>query len=207
MPRHQPEPDLWSQQGIYARHFPGYRPRAEQQELHRQVARTLQAGGALIAEPGTGCGKSLAYLTPAIRAAVRDNIQILVTTATINLQEQLMRKDIPNAVRALEQAGVIPQGRSRYAALKGQGNYLCRHNYEATSQRGAATDGGASLRAKIAAWPTPDGDQAGLNLGPANTAPGCPYRPNSTPTARTTTKARTATCSRPAPRRLTPTWW
>lgn len=171
MSRQNTEPDLWSPQGVYARHFPGYQPRPQQLQLHHQVEHTLQAGGALIAEAGTGCGKSLAYLTPAIRAAVRDNIQILVTTATINLQEQLMRKDIPNAVRALEQDGVIPKGSFRYAALKGQGNYLCRHNYEAARQRGTASAAADSLMAKIAAWRTNDGDRAGLALGPGEYGP------------------------------------
>lgn len=97
----------------------GFEFRAEQQELAAAVARALENERALLAEAGTGVGKSLAYLMPSIRFALTRGRKAIVSTHTINLQEQLFSKDIPTAAKAL--------GLSfRTALLKGRSHYLCR---------------------------------------------------------------------------------
>ena len=96
----------------------GFEFRSEQQQLAVAVARALEEERALLAEAGTGVGKSLAYLIPAVRYALEHGRKAIISTHTITLQEQLFRKDIPTAARAL--------GLSfRSALLKGRANYLC----------------------------------------------------------------------------------
>ena len=97
----------------------GYEYREEQQRLAVAVAEALESDGALLAEAGTGVGKSLAYLIPAVRFALEHGRKAIISTHTINLQEQLFRKDIPTAAKAL---GVD----FRAALLKGRANYLCK---------------------------------------------------------------------------------
>src|SRR5204862_4652572 len=95
--------------------LPGYEPRPEQATLADAVGTALAAGEHLLAEAGTGTGKSLAYLIPALESGRR----VVVSTATKALQEQLLTKDVPIAAAAL--------GREiRVAVLKGRQNYLCR---------------------------------------------------------------------------------
>ena len=93
-----------------------YRP--EQQQLAVAVAHALQQESPLLAEAGTGVGKSLAYLIPAVRFALEYGRKAIISTHTINLQEQLFGKDIPTAAKAL---GLT----FRAALLKGRANYLC----------------------------------------------------------------------------------
>ena len=101
--------------GALERALPGFEPRAEQAALAEAVERALASGEHLVAEAGTGTGKSLAYLVPALESGRR----VVVATATKALQEQLLAKDVPTAARAL--------GREvRVAVLKGRQNYLCR---------------------------------------------------------------------------------
>src|SRR3954471_12926937 len=93
-----------------------YRP--QQQQMAVAVARALEKKEHLVVEAGTGVGKSLAYLVPAILFAVAHSKKAVISTHTINLQEQLTQKDLP----MLEQ--VLPVKFS-YTMLKGRGNYLC----------------------------------------------------------------------------------
>jgi ATP-dependent DNA helicase DinG len=101
--------------GPLARALPGFEPRHEQAALAAAVERALATGEHLLAEAGTGVGKSLAYLIPALESGQR----VVVATATKALQEQLLAQDVPAAAAAL--------GREvRVAVLKGRQNYLCR---------------------------------------------------------------------------------
>jgi len=108
--------------GPLERALPGYEPRPEQAALAAAVESSLAMGEHLLAEAGTGTGKSLAYLIPALESGRR----VVVSTATKALQEQLLTKDVPVAAAAL--------GRDvRVAVLKGRQNYLCRnglHGFE-----------------------------------------------------------------------------
>src|SRR5438034_978824 len=101
--------------GALAHALPAFEPRQEQAALAAAVERALATGEHLVAEAGTGTGKSLAYLLPALESGQR----VVVATATKALQEQLLTGEVPAAARAL--------GREvRVAVLKGRANYVCR---------------------------------------------------------------------------------
>jgi ATP-dependent DNA helicase DinG len=101
--------------GALARALPEFEARPQQAELAREVAGALAAGRHLVAEAGTGVGKSLAYLVPALESRQR----VVVATATKALQEQLLRYDVPLAAAALGREVSV-------AVVKGRQNYLCR---------------------------------------------------------------------------------
>jgi ATP-dependent DNA helicase DinG len=106
--------------------LPGYEERPTQRELSEAAFRVLRDGGLLLAEAGTGTGKTLAYLFPAAELGRR----VVVSTGTKNLQEQLLTKDIPILARAL--------GRDlSVAVMKGRGNYLCLLRYRSFHQVGS----------------------------------------------------------------------
>jgi ATP-dependent DNA helicase DinG len=97
-----------------------YEDRPTQREMARTIATLYNDGGVGLLEAGTGVGKSLGYLLPALRWAALNGERTVVSTNTINLQEQLVRKDLPFLVRALEGEQEV-----RFALLKGWRNYLC----------------------------------------------------------------------------------
>ncbi|BCI54443.1 helicase [Mycolicibacterium litorale] len=96
--------------------------RSGQVEMARAVARAFDTGQHLAVQAGTGTGKSLGYLVPAIAHAVAAEQPVVVSTATIALQRQLVDRDLPRLADAL--TGELPR-RPRFALLKGRGNYLC----------------------------------------------------------------------------------
>ncbi|HXA60471.1 MAG TPA: ATP-dependent DNA helicase [Streptosporangiaceae bacterium] len=102
--------------------------RPGQVEMAEAVEHSFESGDHLAAQAGTGTGKSLAYLIPAIRHSVRKNTTVIVSTATIALQRQLVDRDLPRLAEALEPM----LGRElKYAILKGRRNYLCLHRVQA----------------------------------------------------------------------------
>ena len=111
--------------GALARAMPDFEPRAGQAQMAAAVARVFERGGVLLAEAGTGTGKTLAYLVPAILTRER----VLVSTGTKNLQEQIYFKDIP----ALRGALGIP---FTAAYMKGRANYLCLHKLDQLHENG-----------------------------------------------------------------------
>ena len=110
-----------------ARALPHFEPRPAQREMAQAVAAVLDEGGVLLAEAGTGTGKTLAYLIPAILRRE----PVLVSTGTKNLQEQIYFKDLPIVREALG----IP---FTATYMKGRGNYLCLHRLDAVRQAAAA---------------------------------------------------------------------
>jgi len=96
--------------------------RAGQAAMAEAVARAFATGEHLAVQAGTGTGKSLAYLVPAIARAVETDCPVVVSTATIALQRQLVERDLPRLADSLEPA--LPR-RPSFAILKGRGNYLC----------------------------------------------------------------------------------
>ena len=106
-----------------------FRPRQGQIDMALAIAHTLEEGGALVVEAGTGVGKTFAYLIPALLSGSR----VLVSTATKTLQDQLFGRDLPLLVKALG----IPV---RTALLKGRSSYLCLHRLEAARQDPALPD-------------------------------------------------------------------
>ncbi|HXH02221.1 MAG TPA: ATP-dependent DNA helicase [Candidatus Competibacteraceae bacterium] len=117
--------ELLGRDGPLARQIPGFAPRPQQIRLAEAVADTLEKRGVLIAEAGTGTGKTYAYLVPALLSGQR----VIVSTGTRALQDQLFHKDLPLVRRALG----VPV---RVALLKGRGNYLCRQRLALTEAAG-----------------------------------------------------------------------
>ena len=109
--------------GLCAVHLPGYEHRPQQVEMARAACRAFNRGEILLAEAGTGTGKSLAYLVPAVLWGVANRDRTVVSTHTKNLQDQLFLKDLPFLREALN---VTFQA----ALVKGRGNYLCRRRWE-----------------------------------------------------------------------------
>jgi DNA polymerase-3 subunit epsilon/ATP-dependent DNA helicase DinG len=140
--------------------FPDFDERAEQQEMVRCVAQTIAGGGKLLAEAGTGTGKSLAYLIPAACQALANGQRVVISTATINLQEQLSRKDIP-LLREL-----MREEKLRACQLKGRRNYLCLKQFDALREQPAMTDAEALIASRLLIWlcRTETGDRAELRL-------------------------------------------
>lgn len=105
--------------GALARQLPGFQPRAAQQQLTEAVANAIAGRGVLVAEAGTGTGKTFAYLVPALLSGAKT----IISTGTRALQDQLYHRDLPRVRDALG-TGV------KTALLKGRANYLCRYRLE-----------------------------------------------------------------------------
>src|SRR6478672_11367991 len=134
--------------GAIARQHARYEDRASQRAMAATIARVYNEGGVGLLEAGTGVGKSLGYLVPALRWAAANRERTIVSTNTINLQEQLVRKDLPFLQRALGDQPV------RFALLKGWRNYLCLMRLEQARGSGASLfDAGVLGEVEqIAAW-------------------------------------------------------
>ncbi len=137
--------------------------RAEQQEMAVAVARALEEERHLVVEAGTGVGKSLAYLVPAILYARENEKKAIISTHTINLQEQLVHKDIPILKK------VLPV-EFEAALIKGRQNYLCPRRLERAIQQADELFTGPEKGAleKIAEWArkTKDGSISDLDFEP-----------------------------------------
>ena len=109
--------EVFSASGPLAAAVPGYRPRQQQLELAESIAAAMAGNRVLVAEAGTGTGKTYAYLVPALLSGGK----VIVSTGTRNLQDQLFGRDIPTIRKAL----ALPV---KVALLKGRANYLCHHH-------------------------------------------------------------------------------
>ena len=110
---------VFDDKGALSRALDGYEPREGQRRMSEAVASVIDEGGTLLAEAGTGTGKTLAYLVPAILSGRR----VLISTGTKNLQEQIFFKDLPLLQKVLD----VP---FTATLMKGRSNYLCRHRWE-----------------------------------------------------------------------------
>ncbi len=151
--------------GVFAELFPGYEHRPQQVEMLCAVADAFNSQHHLMAEAGTGTGKSLAYLLPAIAHAVRNGERVVISTNTINLQDQLFQKDLPDLARAFQRTWSRREP-FRAVLLKGRANYLCTKRFAALRARGPATIEEMRGLARILCWltQTRTGDQAELSL-------------------------------------------
>jgi DNA polymerase-3 subunit epsilon/ATP-dependent DNA helicase DinG len=149
--------------GSARRIIPQFEERPEQQAMLRAVAHALNGGEQLLVEAGTGTGKSLAYLIPAALYALANDRRVVVSTATINLQEQLIGKDIP----ALQ--SMVTEGELHTAILKGRRHYLCLRRFTAHQAAGPRSDDEAKFMARLLIWlvETETGDRTELNLSSA----------------------------------------
>lgn len=134
------EPD-----GPFAQHFPGYEFRPEQVAMLRAVARAFSEGRHLMVEAGTGTGKSMAYLIPAVHWARQNGYRVVISTNTLNLQDQLVNKDIPDLRAAL---GID----FRAALLKGRSHYLCPRRLENLRKHRPRTADEMRVLAKVLVW-------------------------------------------------------
>ncbi len=141
-----------------------YEDRPAQRSMAAEVTRAFNDGGVALLEAGTGVGKSLGYLVPALRWAAANGERTIVSTNTITLQEQLVTKDLPFLQRALSDQPV------RFALLKGWRNYLCLQRLEQTRGTAAALFDESMVREveTIATWAarTTDGSLADLPITP-----------------------------------------
>lgn len=146
--------------GLLAQELPSYEPRAGQIDMAEATFRALQSRKHAGIEAGTGVGKSFGYLT----AVALHGARAVISTGTIQLQEQLIKKDLPFLVPRLERV----TGRTiRYAVAKGKGNYFCQRNARTMAEECRLTDPDAAglaeqaLHAFTTGW---DGDRATLRL-------------------------------------------
>jgi len=145
--------------GPFSQYFESYEHRPEQVDMLKAVAKALSNGNHLLVEAGTGVGKSFAYLVPAAMFAVQNNTRVVVSTNTINLQDQLIKKDIPDLQAALKLD-------VRASVLKGRGNYLCPRKLEYMRSHGPTSANEMRVLAKIIVWRLENnsGDRNELNL-------------------------------------------
>lgn len=149
--------------GPFSHYFTNYEYRVQQVEMLREVTRAFSDGYHVLVEAGTGTGKSFAYLVPAALWAIQNNARVVISTNTINLQDQLINRDLPDLCQALNLD-------VRFAVLKGRANYLCPRRLEMLRQRGPDTVDEMRVLAKILVWQqfSDSGDRSEINLnGPA----------------------------------------
>jgi len=159
--------EIFSPSGILSK-ASNFEFRPQQQEMAVAVARALQNREHLAVEAGTGVGKSLAYLIPAILFAVAQKKKAIVSTHTINLQEQLTEKDLPMLAAVL---GSLPEPvKFSYAMLKGRANYLCTRRLQKAMQQSGNlfTSSEAEELQRIYEWSktTKDGSLSDFSIEP-----------------------------------------
>ena len=133
--------------------LPDYEIREGQYLMSNAFIKYLAYGGQLLIEAGTGTGKSLAYLIPALIHAGRNNDRIVVSTHTINLQDQLMDQEIPLAIKSISSSSLDDVDEMYFTELKGRSNYLCLERWqEAIAQNHSLNQVEARLFGRIANW-------------------------------------------------------
>lgn len=151
---------FFSAQSPLATEVASFRPRAQQREMALAVADAIRDNAILVAEAGTGTGKTFAYLVPALLAGGK----VIISTGTKNLQDQLFQRDLPTVRDVLKAPVTI-------ALLKGRANYVCHHHLELTQSDGRfATREDIRHLGKIAKYAkaTQSGDKSGLADVPEN---------------------------------------
>ena len=184
---------LLGEDGALSHALDAYEHRPQQIEMAERINEALNDGRHTMIEAGTGTGKSLAYLAPAALHALQNGERVVISTNTINLQEQLIHKDIPLLAQALGEP-------LRAAMLKGRGNYLCPRRLESTRRRGpnslaelrvtakllvSLAQGGTAERSQLTlrgldehiAWSRLSAEDEGCSLERCKTMMGgtCPY--------------------------------
>ncbi len=154
--------EVFSPDGPLASSIPGYRQRAQQVEMAERIALAIAENRVLVAEAGTGTGKTFAYLVPALLSGGK----VIVSTGTKNLQDQLFSRDIPTVRKALGSPVKI-------ALLKGRANYLCHYHLERSLADGrflSREDAAHAARISRFAKKTKTGDKADCSDVPENSS-------------------------------------
>lgn len=151
--------DLMAPGGQFENEFPGFIYRPQQVEMMQAVAAAFNEGQHVLVEAGTGTGKSLGYLLPSALWAMENERRVVISTNTINLQDQLMSKDIPalSETLRLDLRAVVRKGRS---------NYICTRLFQQLRRSGPTNDDEMALYVKLLLWlpKTQTGDFAEINL-------------------------------------------
>ena len=154
--------DIFGPEGSLARQLTAYRFRPQQLEMAQAIAHAIETRGQLIAEAGTGTGKTFAYLVPALLSGGK----VIVSTGTKTLQDQLFQRDLPLIRNALKAPVTV-------ALLKGRSNYVCHHHLQRASAQGTfATRGDVQYLKRIESFArtTVTGDKGELADVPENAA-------------------------------------
>ncbi len=154
--------DIFSHDGPLALGIPGYRVRAQQVEMAERIAAAITANSILVAEAGTGTGKTFAYLVPALLSGGK----VIVSTGTKNLQDQLFTRDIPTVRKVLGSP-------LKVALLKGRANYVCHYYLERSLADGrfpSREDAAYAARIARFAKKTTTGDKSDCRDVPENSA-------------------------------------
>src|SRR5277367_7011391 len=114
--------DFFAQGGILSRSTLSFEYRRGQYDMAKAIESAFKEKRHLIVEAGTGTGKTLAYLLPALRLARERQQRLIISTGTKNLQEQLFFKDVPFLESLLSESGPL-----KVCYMKGRSNYLCKH--------------------------------------------------------------------------------
>ena len=131
--------------GNFSQIFDGFEHRPEQEEMTVAVAEAFNDGDHVLIEAGTGTGKSIGYLLPAAFWAVENGRRVVISTNTINLQDQLIHKDIPELQKSLP-------FELRAAVRKGRSNYLCTRLFQQLRRSGPSSADEMTLYARILLW-------------------------------------------------------
>jgi Rad3-related DNA helicase len=150
--------------GSLSKVIAGFEQRPQQEQMAAAVAEAINASGQLLVEAGTGTGKSLAYLVPAALMAADRGQPVMLSTNTLALQDQLLRKDVPDLIAALDHVDGRP--RVDVVSVKGRSNYLCLRKWFPWERQASLEPDEARLKAKVLAWlpRTATGDRAELRL-------------------------------------------
>ncbi len=131
--------------GLFEENFDGFEYRPQQVDMLANVAGALSESNHLLVEAGTGTGKSMAYLIPALYWAVQNGQRVVISTNTINLQDQLLNKDIPKLQK------ILPI-QFKAVALKGRSNYVCPRRVQMFQAKTNHTPKELRLLAKLLVW-------------------------------------------------------
>ena len=151
--------DILGEDGKLAHKIRSYEFRQEQVMMAQVIAESFNEQSHLLVEAGTGTGKSLAYLVPSVLWALHNDQRVVISTNTINLQDQLINKDIPLLQHAMD-------SNFRAAVMKGRGNYLCPRRLASVRRRTPSDVDELKTMAKILVWlqESTTGDKGELNL-------------------------------------------
>ena len=153
---------VFAADGALARAIPGYRLRPQQIEMAERIAAAIDKHGVLVAEAGTGTGKTFAYLVPALMAGGK----VILSTGTKTLQDQLFQRDLPMVRDALKAPATV-------ALLKGRANYVCHYHLERARTEGrflSREEAGHILAIARFAKTTSTGDKSECAVVPEDSA-------------------------------------
>jgi len=150
---------ILGEDGVLSTIIPNYEHRDQQIEMAHTVTESFNKGNRVMIEAGTGTGKSLAYLLPSALWAAENSQRIVISTQTINLQDQLIKHDIPLVKQIVKKD-------FHAAVMKGRGNYLCPRRLETMRRRKPATLDELRTLAKILVWlqSSDSGDKGEITL-------------------------------------------